>query len=492
MHLNSRSDKDLRAAEQLSMSDSFLQKLEHAVLENLQNEQFGVEDLANEVAFSRSHLYRKIHGLTGMSISQFIRNIRLAEGHKMLQADVGTVSEISFKVGFGSSTYFSKCFHDTYGYTPGDARLKDDATLLNVKESLASATSNKAPLAPLEFLHPKSDATLIKEVFAIVAKQKPSLAKFLILDEEEGEELDMRLLAYQLIKSFPWPIGVELRRMFSASLEKTGLNRLEQAHHTFQRCLLILVFIFASEIVQLLERQPKALSAEERKKLAALLRKLEPAELLELMNFFHERKELLTVDLTVPEIAENCDAVLLREIAAWKDSTAQDTTELSEAEINEACLAMDQALITILKRCAFLARYKLVNVGQVLLKKPRFAEANFEHHYHFLNSADSDFKVHLELLEAYADTDSVLLMSSIKETQRFLNLSPWLVDTYSGKSAEKLVEIKRDVYLLRKAEGNSFQFEGSETNGLQQLDQWPAFSNWLKVYQNTFRILEEE
>lgn len=52
---------------------------------------------------------------------------------------------------------------------------------------------------------------LIRSVFAEMLKLKPSLAKFTMVDEDEDEDVvDYRILGDQVIKNFPWPIGVEL------------------------------------------------------------------------------------------------------------------------------------------------------------------------------------------------------------------------------------------------------------------------------------------
>jgi AraC-like DNA-binding protein len=112
---------------ELSMSDAFYKKLAEIVEANLENEQFGVEDLVREIGLSRSQVHRKLHEDTGQSISQFIRAIRLQRAHEMLVDGVGTASEIAFKVGFGSPTYFSKCFVEYFGYTPGEAKEKSAA-----------------------------------------------------------------------------------------------------------------------------------------------------------------------------------------------------------------------------------------------------------------------------------------------------------------------------------------------------------------------------
>ena len=65
---------------------------------------------------------------------------------------------------------------------------------------------------------------LIKKVFHEMAKYRPGLARHVMMDDEDEDEVDYRVLGDQIIKNYPWPIGVELRRLFSAGMRK--LNRL--------------------------------------------------------------------------------------------------------------------------------------------------------------------------------------------------------------------------------------------------------------------------
>lgn len=104
-----------------SMDQAFLERLTKIVKENLDNEQFGVRDLAREAGMSRSKIHRKLHKLTGQSTTRFIREIRLWHAMELLKKQVGTISEIAYRVGFGSPNYFSKCFHEYYGFPPGEA-----------------------------------------------------------------------------------------------------------------------------------------------------------------------------------------------------------------------------------------------------------------------------------------------------------------------------------------------------------------------------------
>ncbi|NHF59963.1 helix-turn-helix domain-containing protein [Flavobacteriaceae bacterium TP-CH-4] len=99
---------------------SFIDKAEAIVLANLADEQFGVSELASAMNMSRSNLLRKIKKDTALSASRFIRQMRLKKGMELLQQGTLTVSEVSYQVGFGSTSYFIKCFREQYGYPPGE------------------------------------------------------------------------------------------------------------------------------------------------------------------------------------------------------------------------------------------------------------------------------------------------------------------------------------------------------------------------------------
>lgn len=102
------------------MENDFLKELTDIIEENISNEKFGVSELAHKAGMSRSNLLRKVKKAANLSVSQFIRQVRLERAMEMLKAGSFNVSEVSYKVGFGSTSYFIKCFHDHYGYPPGE------------------------------------------------------------------------------------------------------------------------------------------------------------------------------------------------------------------------------------------------------------------------------------------------------------------------------------------------------------------------------------
>ncbi|WP_411273484.1 helix-turn-helix domain-containing protein [Daejeonella sp.] len=100
----------------------FLDKLRQEVENNLTNEQFGVEELSKNIGMSRSQLHRKLNAVTHQSVSQFIREYRLARGMELLRQGELRAAEVAEHIGFGSATYFNKCFSDYYGFPPGEVK----------------------------------------------------------------------------------------------------------------------------------------------------------------------------------------------------------------------------------------------------------------------------------------------------------------------------------------------------------------------------------
>ena len=71
---------------------------------------------------SRVQLYRKVKTLTDSTPIELLRTARLNRAYQLLLTSDLSVSEIAYKVGFTSPSYFTKCFKDEYGKVPGEVR----------------------------------------------------------------------------------------------------------------------------------------------------------------------------------------------------------------------------------------------------------------------------------------------------------------------------------------------------------------------------------
>ena len=73
----------------------FLKRITTIIEDNLSDERFGVSELAGEIGMSRSNLLRKIKKSSDLSVSQFIRQVRLKNAMEMLSQHSTTISEVS-------------------------------------------------------------------------------------------------------------------------------------------------------------------------------------------------------------------------------------------------------------------------------------------------------------------------------------------------------------------------------------------------------------
>jgi CheY-like chemotaxis protein/AraC-like DNA-binding protein len=101
-----------------SMDEKFLRKAMEVVEKYIDDSTFDVRIFVNEMGMSRSALYRKLEALTGQSVNEFMRIIRLKRAAQLLSQNKMHISEISYEVGFNDPQYFSKCFSRQFGMTP--------------------------------------------------------------------------------------------------------------------------------------------------------------------------------------------------------------------------------------------------------------------------------------------------------------------------------------------------------------------------------------
>lgn len=100
----------------------FLERFRSILQQNLHDADFNVERIGEEMGMSRVQLYRKVKQLTGMTPVELLRKSRLARGRQLLETTDCSISEIAYDTGFSAPSYFTKCFKDEYGISPGEVR----------------------------------------------------------------------------------------------------------------------------------------------------------------------------------------------------------------------------------------------------------------------------------------------------------------------------------------------------------------------------------
>ncbi|GAA4463194.1 hybrid sensor histidine kinase/response regulator transcription factor [Nibrella saemangeumensis] len=106
-----------------AVEDQFLIRLREVVEAQLGNTDLSVDDICQMIGMSRTGLHLKLTALTGMSISHYLRKLRLRKAQELLSASGLNISEVAYAVGFADPRYFSRVFAEEFGITPGNFRL---------------------------------------------------------------------------------------------------------------------------------------------------------------------------------------------------------------------------------------------------------------------------------------------------------------------------------------------------------------------------------
>lgn len=106
-----------------SIDEKFLSKLREAIDKGMSDADFSINSLESEMGMSHANFYRKIKGLTGQSGQELLQNMRMKRAHQILSENKGIrIGEVAYMVGFTNPKYFSKCFKETFGYSPSELR----------------------------------------------------------------------------------------------------------------------------------------------------------------------------------------------------------------------------------------------------------------------------------------------------------------------------------------------------------------------------------
>jgi ligand-binding sensor domain-containing protein/DNA-binding response OmpR family regulator len=98
---------------------AFLEKVRTIINNKYNDSEFNVEKLVEGCNMSRTVFYNKMKGLTGTAPVDFLRHMRLEIARKLLEESGENVTDIAYKTGFNDPKYFSRCFKELFGESPG-------------------------------------------------------------------------------------------------------------------------------------------------------------------------------------------------------------------------------------------------------------------------------------------------------------------------------------------------------------------------------------
>ena len=116
-------DEQKKNVKQLDVDDNdkkLMERIMQSINKNLDDSDFSVELLAQDAGLSRAQLHRRMKELTGLSASEFVRNIRMEQAARLLRERHTNVSQVAYSVGFSSLGTFTKVFKQHFGQPPSE------------------------------------------------------------------------------------------------------------------------------------------------------------------------------------------------------------------------------------------------------------------------------------------------------------------------------------------------------------------------------------
>ncbi|MBE0655437.1 MAG: response regulator [Bacteroidales bacterium] len=100
--------------------DVFMHKVRESMLTHLSDESFDIHKLCDEMAMSRTQLYRKFKSLTDNTIQEYLKSLRLHRAKELLTTTNITVSEAAYRTGFKNLSHFSRAFTLEFSTNPSE------------------------------------------------------------------------------------------------------------------------------------------------------------------------------------------------------------------------------------------------------------------------------------------------------------------------------------------------------------------------------------
>lgn len=111
--------KDMvEAIEVKGNNDVLMEKVMKVINAHLSDSDLNIDLLTKEVGISRAQLHRKMKEMTGISTSEFIRNIRLEQAARLIKENKINITQVAYSVGFNNQAHFSTVFKKYFGVTP--------------------------------------------------------------------------------------------------------------------------------------------------------------------------------------------------------------------------------------------------------------------------------------------------------------------------------------------------------------------------------------
>ena len=117
-NVNYTSNDKLIGTPAIKQEQAFIDQVKAIIYSHITDNSLNAAVLAQKIGMSQSQLYRKMKAISGQTINNYIRNLRLQKSLDLLENTNMDISDIAYEVGFSSPSYYSRSFHKVYQQSP--------------------------------------------------------------------------------------------------------------------------------------------------------------------------------------------------------------------------------------------------------------------------------------------------------------------------------------------------------------------------------------
>jgi hypothetical protein len=328
---------------------------------------------------------------------------------------------------------------------------------------------------------------LIQKVFSEILKYKPSLQQVGEGGPGDEDQNDPRWLGNLIIKNYPWPIGVELRRLFSLSVKRACIDCLKQMNLIIERSLQFISFVLISQLWNEKKLNNIEIPENIRREFGERIRELNRHNYLWFIRTTGMLFEKNSTEWFIPEMKKVLDTAFFENMEGCESADNQNeevVPRMSDIEI-EACFEKtSNKLILLLQQISFMCNYKLVSVREIKVISPRYQTPKFYHYYNLLENFESEVRTMKISDCALCESHSVLLTKTPDMINKSLNLSPLILDTnsYLDNWLENL-KVQKDIFMYSGCEEDQLRYSGieaTEESDFRTLQYYPLLVSQFK------------
>lgn len=290
---------------------------------------------------------------------------------------------------------------------------------------------------------------LIKKVSNQITLVKPDTKVLFssIQDRQKGQFI---------IQYFPWPIGVEIRRLISGDRISQDQNRLEQLLKLGERSIQFLAFSLICDLWSNKENIDFSISPD----LKHHINEIDYPSLGTWVGLIRASSSIIN------KFKEH--SFFSKSEANWKklNLLSQQFVEIRNKKVHHnGEIDFDQVeelISNLLVELCFLTKFEMVTVRDIQVYKSRLNPVNFEHNLALLNSTHKDFEAKKVNSTEFAESQAVLLLSEQNIYEPYLNLFPLIIDTKSFQNSNSQIKGAHGVFLYHHRKQNKITYSGTE------------------------------